>query len=221
MARKRKAGDIATNARKRYYRAAERYMKQANESSGSTAARYRELARQNLDDAVKTYSQKTTQAFSKPIQKLADQLGINLQEKRSQLKGKSESKAERQQSELIRKSERKLASATPTIDEMREMEARAIINSPIGKRIIGGTVDIWRDAATVVGEDGQYTIDKTRILPALFEYYEVDNLADLIEAIESEVGEMLYSAPDSDEMYETVKLTLQMNAIIGSKFAVS
>ena len=221
MARKRKAGDIATNARKRYYRAAERYMKQANESSGSTAARYRELARQNLDDAVKTYSQKTTQAFSKPIQKLADQLGINLQEKRSQLKGKSESKAERQQSELIRKSERKLASATPTIDEMREMEARAIINSPIGKRIIGGTVDIWRDAATFVGEDGQYTIDKTRILPALFEYYEVDNLADLIEAIESEVGETLYSAPDSDEMYETVKLTLQMNAIIGSKFAVS
>lgn len=221
MARKRKAGDIATNARKRYYRAAERYMKQANESSGSTAARYRELARQNLYDAVKTYSQKTTQAFSKPIQKLADQLGINLQEKRSQLKGKSESKAERQQSELIRKSERKLASATPTIDEMREMEARAIINSPIGKRIIGGTVDIWRDAATFVGEDGQYTIDKTRILPALFEYYEVDNLADLIEAIESEVGETLYSAPDSDEMYETVKLTLQMNAIIGSKFAVS
>lgn len=221
MARKCKAGDIATNARKRYYRAAERYLKQADETSGAESARYRELARQNLDDAVKTYSQKTTQAFSKPIQNIADRLGIDLQAKRSQLKGISETRAEKRRSELIDKSGRKLASVTPTVDEMREMEARAIINSPIGKRIIGGTVDIWRDAATVVGEDGQYSIDKTRILPALFDYYEVDNLADLIEAIESEVGETLYSAPDSDEMYETVKLTLQMNAIIGSKFAVS
>lgn len=221
MARKRKAGDIATNARKRYYRAAERYLKQADETSGAESARYRELARQNLDDAVKTYSQKTTQAFSKPIQNIADRLGIDLQAKRAQLKGTSETRAEKRRSELIDKSGRKLASATPTVDEMREMEARAIINSPIGKRIVGGTVDIWRDAATVVGEDGQYTIDKTKIFPALFEYYEVDNLADLIDAIESEVGETLYSAPDSDEMYETVKLTLQMNAIVGSKFVVS
>ena len=221
MARKRKAGDIATNARKRYYRAAERYMKQAEETTGAASARYRELARQNLDDAVKTYSQKTTQGFSKPIRKLADQLGMDLNAKRSQLKGKSEKEAEKQRSELIGRSERALAGVEFTDEETREMQARAIINSPIGKRIIGGTVDIWRDAATVVGKDGQYSIDKTKILPALFEYYEVDNLADLIEAIEDEVGETLYSSPDSDEMYETVKLTLQMNAIIGSKFVVS
>lgn len=221
MPRKRKAGDIATNARKRYYRAAERYLKQANQSSGASAGRYRELARQKLEDAIGTYAKKTTQAFSKPIQRLAGQLGIDLQSKREQLKAKSDSKAEKQQTQLIKNSERSLAGVELTIDEMREMEARAIINSPIGKRIVGGTVDIWRDAATVVGEDGQYTIDKTKIFPALFEYYEVDNLADLIEAIENEVGETLYSSPNSDEMYETVKLTLQMNAIIGSKFVVS
>lgn len=220
MARKRKAGDIATNARKRYYRAAERYLKQANQSSGASAGRYRELARQKLEDAIGTYAKKTTQAFSKPIQRLADQLGIDLQSKREQLKAKSDSKAEKQQTKLIESSERALAGVEFTVDEMREMEARAIINSPIGKRIVGGTVDIWRDAATVVGEDGQYTIDKTKIFPALFEYYEVDNLADLIDAIESEVGETLYSEPDSDEMYETVKLTLQMNAIIGSNSVV-
>lgn len=220
MARKRKAGDIATNARKRYYRAAERYLKQANQSSGASAGRYRELARQKLEDAIGTYAKKTTQAFSKPIQRLADQLGIDLQSKREQLKAKSDSKAEKQQTKLIESSERALAGVEFTDEEMREMQARAIINSPIGKRIIGGTVDIWRDAATVVGNDGQYSIDKTKILPALFEHYEVDNLADLIEAIENEVGETLYSEPDSDEMYETVKLTLQMNAIIGSNSVV-
>lgn len=221
MARKRKAGDIATNARKRYYRAAERYLKQASQSSGASAGRYRELARQKLEDAIGTYAKKTTQAFSKPIQRLADQLGIDLQSKREQLKAKSDSKAEKQQTKLIENSERSLASVELTTDEMREMQARAILNSPIGKRIIGGTVDIWRDAATVVGDDGQYSIDKTKILPALFEHYEVDNLADLIEAIENEVGETLYSSPDSDEMYETVKLLLQIGTIIGSNSVVS
>lgn len=221
MARKRKAGDIATNARKRYYRAAERYLKQANQSSGASAGRYRELARQKLEDAIGTYAKKTTQAFSKPIQRLADQLGIDLQSKREQLKAKSDSKAEKQQTQLIENSERSLAGVELTTDEMREMQARAILNSPIGKRIIGGTVDIWRDAATVVGEDGQYSVDKTKILPALFEHYEVDNLADLIEAIENEVGETLYSSPDSDEMYETVKLLLQIGTITGSNSVVS
>lgn len=221
MARKRKAGDIATNARKRYYRAAERYLKQANQSSGASAGRYRELARQKLEDAIGTYAKKTTQAFSKPIQRLADQLGIDLQSKREQLKAKSDSKAEKQQTQLIENSERSLAGVELTTDEMREMQARAILNSPIGKRIIGGTVDIWRDSATVVGEDGQYSVDKTKILPALFKHYEVDNLADLIEAIENEVGETLYSAPDSDEMYETVKLLLQIGNITGSNAVVS
>lgn len=217
----RKPGDIATNARKRYYRAAERYIKQAEKTSGAASARYRELARQNLDDALNTYSQKTTQDFSKPIQKLADQLGVDLQAKRAQLKGKSEGRAEKQRAELIGRSERALSGVEFTDDEMREMQARAILNSPIGKRIIGGTVDIWRDAATVVGEDGQYSVDKTKILPALYEHYEVDNLADLIEAIENEVGETLYSAPDSDEMYETVKLLLQIGNITGSNAVVS
>ena len=217
----RKPGDIATNARKRYYRAAERYIKQAEKTSGAASARYRELARQNLDDALNTYSQKTTQDFSKPIQKLADQLGVDLQAKRAQLKGKSEGRAEKQRTELIGRSERALSGVEFTDDEMREMQARAILNSPIGKRIIGGTVDIWRDAATVVGEDGQYSVDKTKILPALYEHYEVDNLADLIEAIENEVGETLYSAPDSDEMYETVKLLLQIGTITGSNAVVS
>lgn len=221
MARKRKAGDIATNARKRYYRAAERYLKQANQSTGASAGRYRELARQKLEDAIGTYSKKTTQAFSKPIQRLANELGIDLQAKREKAKSRSDASASKAQSKLIETSDRSMASAIPTEDELREMQARAILNSPIGKRIIGGTVDIWRDAATVVGEDGQYSIDKTKILPALFEHYEVDNLADLIEAIENEVGETLYSSPDSDEMYETVKLLLQIGTVTGSNSVVS
>lgn len=221
MARKRKAGDIATNARKRYYRAAERYLKQANQSTGATAGRYRELARQKLEDAIGTYSKKTTQAFSKPIQRLANELGIDLQAKREKVKSRSDASASKVQSVLIEESSKSKASAMPTEDELRETQARAILNSPIGKRIIGGTVDIWRDTATVVGDDGQYSIDKTKILPALFEHYEVDNLADLIEAIENEVGETLYSSPDSDEMYETVKLLLQIGSITGSNAVIS
>ena len=212
MARaERPTGDKATNARKRYYRQAERYLKQADKSTGAVAGRYRELARQKLDDAISTYSKKTTQAFSKPIQRIADQLGVDLSEKRKQIKEMTDKTAEKRRESAIDEevSKSSLATTDLTVEQLRESEARAILNSPIGKRIIGGTSDIWRKAATYKDSDGQYKVDKSKILPALFEHYEVDNLADLLEAIESEVGSTLYKDPDSDEMYETVKLTLQ------------
>lgn len=212
MARaKRPTGDVATNARKRYYRQAERYIKQARETTGAVAGRFRELARQKLDDALSTYSKKTTQAFSKPIQRIADELGVNLSEKRKQMKGMSDKTAEKRRESAISEevSKSSLVTTDLTVEQLRESEARAVLNSPIGQRIIGGTSDIWRKAATYKDSDGQYKVDKTKILPALYEHYEVYNLADLLEAIENEVGSTLYKDPDSDEMYEIVKLTLQ------------
>lgn len=222
MARaKRPTGDSATNARKRYYRSAERYLKQAANSTGAVAARYRELARQKLDDALSTYSKKTTQAFSKPIQRIASVLGVDLQAQREKTKTSSSASIETRRMKKIAESSGSLASAEMPEDERREQEARAILNSPIGKRIIGGTVDIWRDDATVQGRDGQYTVDKTKILPSLFQHYEVDNLADLLEAIENEVGTTLYADPNSEEMYETVKLMLQIDNITGSNAVIA
>lgn len=220
MARKGKAGDIATNARKRYYRQAERYLKQANRSTGAVAGRYRELARQRLDDAIETYSANTTQKFSKPIQRIADELGIDLGAKREKMQKRSDKTADKRRENAISESESLLRENAPTGEDLRQAEARAILNSSIGQRIIGGTVDIWREAATYKDSDGKYRVDKSKILPALFEHYEVDNLADLLEAIEAETGTQLYKDPDSDEAYETVKLILQIGTIVGSNSVV-
>ena len=222
MARaKRPTGDMATNARKRYYRQAERYLKQAIESTGAVAGRYRELARQKLNDAMETYSAKTTQKFSKPIQRIADELGIDLNARREKMQKRSYKTAEKRRESAISESENLLVGNAPTGEDLRQAEARVILNSSIGQRIIGGTVDIWREAATYKDSDGQYRVDKSKIIPALFEYYEVDNLADLLEAIEDEIGARLYKDPDSDEAYETVKLLLQIGTIIGTNAVVS
>ena len=54
----------------------------------------------------------------------------------------------------------------------------------------------------------QLAIHKKKILPALYEHFKVDNLADLLVQVENLVGDMLYSDVDSETMYETVKLTI-------------
>lgn len=218
MARgKRPTGDTAYNARRRYYRAAERYLKSAASAVGATAARYRELARQKLNDALKTYDKGTTQAFSKPIQKIANVLGIDLTEERREIKMRS-----KKENDEIRKGAIALGEGSrsyqalesvrksTTAQTLREEEARAILNSTIGHRIIGGTVEVWEEGARVPADNEKgYKIDKEKILPQLFAYFNVDNVADLLDEIEQITGDLLYSHGDRDAIYEAAKLTIQ------------
>lgn len=218
MARgKRPTGDTAYNARRRYYRAAERYLKDAASAVGATAARYRELARQKLNDALKTYDKGTTQAFSKPIQKIANALGIDLTEERRKTQAQSKKANDEIRKGAIAlgegsRSYQALESARKSTasQTLREEEARAILNSPIGQRIIGGTVEIWEEGARVAADNEKgYKIDKEKILPQLFAYFNVDNMADLLDEIENITGDLLYSHGDMDAIYEAAKLTIQ------------
>lgn len=211
---RRKTGDDATNARKRYYRSAERYLKRAEQATGATAARYRQLARQDLDNALNTYSKGTTQKFSKPIQKLANDLGVSLDQERQKIKARSDEYAEKTRKAAIdlkagSASAKRLAGAVDDAEVLRQSEARAIINSPVGHRILGGLVDVWEEEATIEDETGQLTVDQSKILPALFDYFNVDNLADMLEKVEEIIGDKLYADEDDDMMYEAVKIMLQ------------
>lgn len=211
MARaKRPTGDAATNARKRYYRDAERYLKQAEKATGATAARYRSMAEKRLNEALNTYTKGTTQNFAKPIQKIANQLGVNLNEVRDKMRSRSD-KQEKQIRERYIDETKSLYALRSSRDPetLRQNEARALFNSPIGSRIIGGTVEIWQEKATVTLPDGSTKIDKSKIIPALYEYFNVDNLADLLIAIETMSGEDLYKSPDDEAFYESVKITIQ------------
>lgn len=210
--KRRPTGDDATNARKRFYRRAESYLKQAESSTGATASRYRQLAKLSLDDALKTYARTTTQRFSRPIQALAVKLGVDLAEERRKIQAKSQEVADKIRKKAIElgeksKSFKALRKTKQDEAQLREDEARAILSSPIGKRIIGGTVDIWREAATVETDEG-IGIDKSKILPALYEWFNVNNLADLLDKIEEVVKDKLYTNESNDIMYETVKIVL-------------
>lgn len=207
MPRKKKPGDSVYNARRRYTRAAERNLKKAENSTGVTAARYRHMATQQFKAAMNTYDKATTQKMSKKVKNLADRLGIDTEQQRRNLKARTDESVKTMRNRLIDISEKLLESKLDAqgSEQRRQDEARAILNNDkIGSRILGGLVHIWKDEATVNGK-----VDKSKILPALYKHFKVDNLADLLQKVEDMIGDMLYADADSNVMYETVKLTIQ------------
>ena len=199
-ARSKRAGDVATNARKRFYRSAERLLKRSEETSGSVSARFRSLARQEFEKALGTYDSGTTQRFSKPMQRLAKEFNVDMETARKTFVKQSTDTLE----DIDIKSRRSLESTRSDDDIRRELEAESVFNSKVGKRIFGGLVDVWREEATVMGK-----VDQSKIYDALYDYFGVDNKADLLDKIEEITGENLYTDDATEEWYETVKLTLQ------------
>ena len=213
-ARDFKTGDDSTNARKRFYRKSQSYLKKAEESSGATASKYRQLAKQNFEDALNTYEPTNKQKYSKPIRELAEVFGYDLEGHREKRIENKEFYKKVQERALTRSNEA-LKSAAEDPEERRQAEARALLNNDaIGSRILGGLVDIWKKEAAIYDEEGNYLgIDEKAILPALYDHFKVDNLADLIEKIEKIVGPDLYKDPESDSMYDAVKLVIQTHVI--------
>ena len=216
MARRKKQGDVSTNARKRYYRASERYLKKAEQASGANAQRYRQLAKQSFEDALATYDPANTQKYSKPIQRLAGEFGYDLDAMRQLPESNAEresamSRRARIQERVVRESEYVTETALKSDDVRREREAQTLFkNAEIGRRIIGGYVDVWRDEATVIDpETGERKIDTRRIFAALYKHFNVDKLSDLVEKVENEIGSVLYEMGNDDEIYEVVKLSIQ------------
>ena len=213
MARKRKAGDTATNARKRYYRQSERYIKQSENASGSVKQRLLTLARNAFNKALETYSSATRQAPSKPIQKLAEFFNVDISAQRQGFSGmtrKGRERAEKRRLSAISESQNYIGLQNQPEEERRQAEAWAIFNTPgIGRRIMGGFVDVWSDAAFEgYDEYGKPQYSPEKMVKALYEHMGVDNMADLLEKLEEKIGKSLYSDLANENIYETVKLTI-------------
>ena len=216
MARaKRPTGDKAYNARRRYYRAAERHLNKANMLSGASAERERRLAEIQFRHALDTYDPETTQKLSKPMQRLANEFGIDVQRQREQVQSVDEKKRAKTYEEIREtrtqaigeESKKARVKNQKDISVRREYEAQQLFSQQnIAHRILGGLVDIWNIPENRK-PDGK--IDRSKILPSLFEHYKVNTMAELLEKIEQEVGDMLYGA-GQDEIYDTVKLVLQL-----------
>ena len=174
-----KPSDETRNARRRFSREAERYMKDAQNAEGAMKRRYENLARENLSKALSTYSDKTPASkYSKDIKELMNTLGDVKAHPRKSTK------------ELIEESYSQLRSSKNIDRVRRAREAEAILNSPVGSRIYGATVEIWKDAPD--------------INQALMDYFEVDDMMGVIEKFESEFGETLYEQPEQQEKYDEV-----------------
>lgn len=187
MARAKRAGDTARNARRRFVRQGKRYLQKAQQAIGAAKSRYQVLAQDMLENAVSLYSQGFDRAkVEKPIQELAQELNVDI----------STIKPTENKLESVAESFESLASNIDRLDERtrREREAKAILNQGnIKNRFYGGLVDIWEG------------LPKDERNQAILEHFGKDSLMDVLEDLES-AGIDIYSAPNSDEMYDTGKL---------------
>lgn len=209
MARKRKAGDTAYNARRREYRAAQRYLKKAHESTGATAERNRALARSHFESALQTYDPNENQRFSSQIINLATEFGVDIQGQRADFITADEKKRKR----AIERSREALESELKDEKKRAEREAQTLINNPaIGRRIMGGLVDIWRDKV----KPGQSAAENRKgIQDAIFSFFGVDSWAGVLDKLDKSIGDMLFSIGNELEIYEIVRIQIQ-KAIIGN-----
>lgn len=217
MARPEKTGDKYNNARKRFIRSAQRNLKKAEQSSGITADKYRTIAATDLQKALDTYDQGTTQNYRKEIKQLASALDVDLEQSRKRLKDMKSNTASRLRNLAEKQSTERLVENLDDTETLRQAEAKAVFSSDVGSRIIGGLVDIWKDKASRVvtkfdkeGKPYKKTeVDKKKMFDAIFDYLGVDNLADALQKMEQAIGDRLYGDGETDTIYETVKLVIQ------------
>lgn len=209
MARRQTQADQAYNARRRFLRKADSYLNKAKDTIGAESARYRELAKDMTAKAAQLYERKADITRSSRFNRLSKELGIQVNEF---MRRQDETKRERQQVErLITESEIVAQPSGLSREELtdwrREQEANAILSSPIGSRIYAGLVDVW---AKPTYRNGELVNERTTedINQAIMDYFEVDNMLDVIEILEQKVD--LYADPESLERYDAVSLAIAM-----------
>lgn len=179
-ARAPKAADELRNARRRFAREADKYVREANKYTGAVKDRYETLAKRSLNKALSTYSENyPVSKYSKDIKNLIDNLDSSTLSKvrRGDVQG------------LIKESFSSLQSAD--IDR-RAQEADRIMSSSAGSRIYGATVNIWSDSA-------YHDRDK-----ALMDYFGTDDMMGVIEKFEEEFPDTLYGDTDKIEKYDEI-----------------
>lgn len=195
---RQKASDDTYNARRRFIRAATRYLNKSYDTVGTERNRYREMARDAAMKAAELYERKANIKRKGDFGRLVSEFKIDLAEFITD-EEPTERRAQRRET-LLRESEK--VTGKTNIESRREVEARAILNSPIGSRIYAGLVDVWAKPAieggAVVNKRTQDDIDAL-----IMDYYGVDSMMDVIEMLERQNPD-LYTDPESLERYHSI-----------------
>lgn len=203
-------GDAQYNARRREYRAAQRYLKKAQQTSGAASEKNRALAKTHFERALETYDPAQNQRFSSSIINLAAEFGVDIQGQRSEFITSNEARRKKA-------IERSASALKKTPAEQREQEARDLINNKeIGRRILGGLVDIWRDS---VKKGNSAAENRQAIEKAIFEYFGTNSWADVLERLEQRMGNEMFSIASDLEIYDVVRIGLQKHIAGGTLIA--
>lgn len=195
MPREKRNSDETYNARRRYRRQAERFIKKADESSGILKSRYEAQARNATINALSTYAK--GQQPKGRVKQLTEMLGIDAKTvqqvafaKGMQSGGVSTGLVSR----LVQRSKQTLVSA-----ETRDEMAKEILSTGnVGSRFYGGLVDIWGDTPEHREHPNQ----------SILEFFGTDSMMDVIEDLEAE-GIDLYTPDENEDIYKSAQLALQ------------
>ena len=195
MPREKRDSDETYNARRRYRRQAERFIKKADKSSGILKSRYEAQARNATINALSTYAK--GQQPKGRVKQLTEMLGIDAKTvqqvafaKGMQSGGVSTGLVSR----LVQRSKQTLASA-----ETRDAMAKEILSTGnVGSRFYGGLVDIWGDTPEHREHPNQSILD----------FFGTDSMMDVIEDLEAE-GIDLYTPDENEDVYKSAQLALQ------------
>lgn len=181
MARAAKAGDALYNARRRLKRRAQRLEKAAAvESDAAVRARLEAEAVALYEEAASGYEQERYRA------KFVSDTGI------SGYKVTAGEWSPEKRKAYISRSIGELEGAIASDEQRRWRTAKTLLKSPVGRRVYAATVDVWRD--------GDYQ-DRDA---AITDFFGVDDMADVLDIFESELGEDLYEDLDDEEKYLNV-----------------
>lgn len=196
MARGKRQSDNVYNARRRYYRQAERYLAEAQKANGLKKARYQAQARDATIRAAQTYAQGHEPQGQ--VKALMERQGIDRGTivAVSMAKGYKSGGIGRNVERLVSQS---LGALAGSKQKTRDQMARGILSAGnIGSRFYGGLVQIWDET------------EESRRHPnrAILEFFGAESIMDVLEELEAQ-GIDLYTPDENDDVYKSVQLKLQ------------
>lgn len=192
--RARKKSDDTYNARRRFTREAERYMKKADTVTGAAKSRYERLAEKSMTQAAALYKGKPK--GRNKLSEMGKKIGVDPFDKAKAFAAGYKAGKQSVTGKLIARSyERLEKNKQQTRDEMAK---DILATDNIGSRFYGGLSEIWTQ-----DEESRQHPDT-----AITEFFGVDSIADVLEQLE-EAGIDIYAADENNSNYKSIQLKIQ------------